>query len=90
MPVAGLLDEGTAISETVRAEPAVVACTRCGRVLMRAHALEPWGELSYLARHYVIVSPDRGRVLRVFSDESAYEPFAALLRDCPAEPAPSS
>ncbi|MFD7631826.1 hypothetical protein ACFV7Q_38470 [Streptomyces sp. NPDC059851] len=143
MLVAGLLDEGTAISETARAELAVVAetwgerenlmpqllrcrgdgrqadvqlievetvingadlassggledlllvpwvsCTRCGQVLMRAHALEPWGNLSYIARHYAIVSPDRGRVLRVFSDDSADESFCVLLHDCPrAEPA---
>ncbi|WP_217550206.1 hypothetical protein [Streptomyces sp. GbtcB6] len=32
-----------------------IACTRCGRILMRAHARERWGDLSYLARHYVIL-----------------------------------
>ncbi|MEV0251641.1 hypothetical protein AB0H76_33985 [Nocardia sp. NPDC050712] len=29
-------------------------CLRCGRVLARVHAQEPWGDLSYLATHYIV------------------------------------
>ncbi|MGV9309962.1 hypothetical protein ACWENQ_19690 [Nonomuraea sp. NPDC004354] len=59
-----------------------IACTRCGQVLMRAHAREAWGDLSYLAQHYVITSPDRATVLRLFPADSADKAFAALLHEC--------
>lgn len=63
-----------------------IACTRCGQVLMRAHARESWGDLSYLARHYIITTPDRATVLRLFPAESADAAFAALQRACSDAP----
>ncbi len=62
-----------------------ITCTRCGQVLMRTHTREPWGDLSYLARSYVITSPEGDAVLRVFPADSASAAFAALLAEC-AEP----
>ena len=63
-----------------------IACTRCGQVLMRAHARESWGDLSYLARHYVITPPNRATVLRLFPAASASAAFAALQRTCSEAP----
>lgn len=63
-----------------------IACTRCGQVLMRAHARESWGDLSYLARHYVITSPNRATALRLFPADSAAAAFAALQRACSDAP----
>ncbi|MBZ4319951.1 hypothetical protein [Streptomyces huiliensis] len=57
-----------------------IACTRSGRVLMRAHAREGWGGLSYLARYYVITAPDRATVLQLFPAGFARPAFATLLR----------
>ncbi|KAB7835581.1 hypothetical protein [Streptomyces mobaraensis] len=54
-----------------------ISCPGRGRVLMRAHTQEYWGDLSYLARHYVISEPDRG-VLRVFPADSADAAFTSL------------
>ncbi|MFE1962752.1 hypothetical protein [Streptomyces sp. NPDC059479] len=59
-----------------------IACTRCGRALMRVHARESSGDLSYLARHYVIMSPDSGAARRLFPADSADVAFAALLNEC--------
>ncbi|MCM2425181.1 hypothetical protein [Streptomyces sp. RKAG337] len=59
-----------------------IACTRCGQALMRAHVRERWGELSYLARRYVITSPDRATVLLLFPAESAGVAFTALRNGC--------
>ncbi|WP_158850779.1 hypothetical protein [Saccharothrix deserti] len=50
-----------------------IACTRCGRLLGRAHRREPWGDLSYLPLHYVLFTP-----VRLFGPESAWEAFTAL------------
>lgn len=63
-----------------------IACTRCGRLLLRAHARESWGELSYRARQYVITAPDRTTVLRLFPAYSAAEAFHALQEACPEVP----
>ncbi|MER5635420.1 hypothetical protein ABT095_00500 [Kitasatospora sp. NPDC002227] len=62
-----------------------IACTRCDQVLMRAHSREGWGDLSYLAHHYVITSPDLATTSRTFPVQSAGVAFAALLEEC-AEP----
>ncbi|AKJ08681.1 hypothetical protein ABB07_01085 [Streptomyces incarnatus] len=59
-----------------------IACARCGQVLMRAHARESWGGLSYLARHYVITTPNRATVLRLFPADAADAAFAALQQAC--------
>ncbi|MEV7325911.1 hypothetical protein [Streptomyces sp. NPDC093970] len=66
-----------------------IACTRCGQVLMRAHARETWGDLSYLARHYVITTPSRPDLL-VFPADSAGAAFASLQRACSDAPSESS
>ncbi|MCX5341361.1 hypothetical protein [Streptomyces atratus] len=67
-----------------------IACTGCDQILMRAHAQKPWGDLSYLARHYVIVSSDRATALRVFPADSADGALAALLDDCRQSPSTTS
>lgn len=63
-----------------------IACTRCGQVLMRAHARESWGDLSYLARHYVITTQNRATVLLRFPTDSADAAFASLQHACPGAP----
>ncbi|MGW4197815.1 hypothetical protein [Streptomyces sp. NPDC005004] len=63
-----------------------IACTKCGQVLMRAHARESWGDLSCLARHYVITTPNGSTVLRVFPADAADAAFAALQRACSDAP----
>jgi hypothetical protein len=63
-----------------------IACTRCGQVLMRAHARESWGDLSYLSRHYIITTPNRATVLRLFPADSVGVAFAALQRACSDSP----
>ncbi|MGW4291170.1 hypothetical protein ACWEIK_30045 [Streptomyces sp. NPDC004673] len=63
-----------------------ITCTRCGQVLMRAHARESWGDLSYLARHYVITTPNRATVLQLFPADSASAAFAVLQRTCSDAP----
>ncbi|MER6300453.1 hypothetical protein ABT247_12895 [Kitasatospora sp. NPDC001539] len=60
-----------------------IGCTRCGRVLLRAHSWEPWDDLSHVAEHYVISTPDHGAALRILPAGAADEAFAELLRDCP-------
>jgi hypothetical protein len=60
-----------------------IGCTRCGRVLARAHAWDPWDDLSDTARSYVIGTPGRDGDLRVFPADGAGEAFAELLRNCP-------
>ncbi|UXY25046.1 hypothetical protein N8I84_42245 (plasmid) [Streptomyces cynarae] len=59
-----------------------ISCTNCGQILMRAHARESWGDLSYLARHYVITTPNRATVLRLFPADSAGAAFVVLQRAC--------
>jgi hypothetical protein len=63
-----------------------IACTRCGEILMRAHARESWGDLSYLSRHYIITTPNRATVLRLFPADSVGVAFAALQRACSDAP----
>ncbi|MFD5537962.1 hypothetical protein ACFWIJ_08965 [Streptomyces sp. NPDC127079] len=63
-----------------------IACTRCGQVLTRAYSRESWGDLSYLARHYVITTPDRATVSLLFSADSAREAFVSLQRPCSDAP----
>ncbi|AOR30066.1 hypothetical protein BFF78_02355 [Streptomyces fodineus] len=60
-----------------------IACTRCGQILMRVHARESWGDLSCLAEHYVIPSPDHSTARRRFPAGSADAAFDALLNECP-------
>ncbi|WP_157106750.1 hypothetical protein [Nocardia arthritidis] len=55
-------------------------CLRCGRVLARVHAQEPWGDLRYLPAHYVVwrhtASDD---VLQVFDESDLHNAFESLL-----------
>ncbi|MER7182683.1 hypothetical protein ABT404_24935 [Streptomyces hyaluromycini] len=59
-----------------------ISCTRCSQVLMRVHAHEAWGALSYLAERYAITTPDRTAVARLFSTDSADKAFTSLLQAC--------
>ncbi|RZU36636.1 hypothetical protein EV284_4131 [Streptomyces sp. BK022] len=59
-----------------------IACTRCGRVLARAHAQEPWGDLSYRARHYVLLVPGRSTSTGLFASDSAWEALTELRMSC--------
>ncbi|MGW6456555.1 hypothetical protein ACWF94_11630 [Streptomyces sp. NPDC055078] len=61
-----------------------IICTRCDHVLMRVHARETWGELSYLARHYAIMTPEHAVVARLFPAGSADTAFDSLLQSCPS------
>ncbi|WP_033438845.1 hypothetical protein [Saccharothrix sp. NRRL B-16314] len=49
-----------------------IACALCPETLSRAHLIEPWGDLSYLAEHYVL-SP-----ARLFGPEDVWGAFTAL------------
>ncbi|MFG2843006.1 hypothetical protein ACGF12_07490 [Kitasatospora sp. NPDC048296] len=60
-----------------------IGCTRCGRILLRAHTWEPWDDFSYLAERYVISTPDCDAALRIFPSDSVGEAFAELLHGCP-------
>ncbi|MGW3510825.1 hypothetical protein [Streptomyces sp. NPDC000994] len=59
-----------------------IDCTRCGQFLMRVHAREAWGGLSYLPENYAITTPDRTAVARLFSTDSADKAFTSLLQAC--------
>lgn len=81
VPVAGdAVLAGPALAELVRVP--WILCTRCGQMLMRLHAREDWGELSYLANHYAITTPDRTAVAQLFSGDCADEAFTKLLQMC--------
>ncbi|MFD9636882.1 hypothetical protein [Streptomyces violascens] len=62
-----------------------IICTRCDHVLMRIHAREAWGDLSYLARHYAIKRPDHAVVAPLFPAGSADKAFDSLLHSCPPD-----
>ncbi|MFE0455372.1 hypothetical protein ACFW2D_29725 [Streptomyces sp. NPDC058914] len=55
-----------------------LTCVRCGTVLGRAHSREPWGDLSYLARHYVLFRPAEAAQPTLFGPEAAREAYAAV------------
>ncbi|MER5888087.1 hypothetical protein ABT160_30070 [Streptomyces sp. NPDC001941] len=62
-----------------------ITCTGCGDVLLRAHTREPWGDLSYLADHYLITTHDH-TVLRRFPADSADTALASLHHRCTNTP----
>lgn len=55
-------------------------CMRCGRVLARVHAREPWGDSSCLAAHYIVwhraASNDE---LEIFDEPDLHNAFELLL-----------
>ncbi|MER7930565.1 hypothetical protein ABTY96_46915 [Streptomyces sp. NPDC096057] len=59
-----------------------IACTRYSQVLARAHAQEPWGDQSYLARHYVLFVPGRRASTRLFAPDSAWDAWTDLRMSC--------
>ncbi|WP_351235064.1 hypothetical protein [Streptomyces sp. NPDC002133] len=59
-----------------------IACTGCDQVLARAHHREPWGDLSYLARHYVLFTPGHGTPTRLFEPDAAWDALTALRATC--------
>ncbi|WP_406725796.1 hypothetical protein WJ438_15565 [Streptomyces sp. GD-15H] len=65
-----------------------IACTRCGQVLARAHTREPWGDLSYLARHYVLFAPGRNASTALFAPGSAWAALTELRTSCAQVQAP--
>ncbi|MFB7011270.1 MULTISPECIES: hypothetical protein [unclassified Streptomyces] len=67
-----------------------IACTRCGRVLARAHDREPWGDLSYVARHYLLFVPGRSASTALFAPDSAWGALTELGVSCVQTQAPVS
>ncbi|WP_326763472.1 hypothetical protein OG978_01715 [Streptomyces sp. NBC_01591] len=59
-----------------------IACTRCDRVLARAHSQEPWGDLSYLARHYVLFVPGRSTSTALIATDAAWGALTELRMSC--------
>ncbi|MFI0742785.1 hypothetical protein ACH4PU_32590 [Streptomyces sp. NPDC021100] len=55
-----------------------IACVRCGQLLGRAHEREPWGDLSLLPTHYVIVHLREPAQPRLFPPTALREAFATL------------
>jgi hypothetical protein len=55
-----------------------LTCVHCGTVLGRAHRREPWGDLSYLARHYVLFRPAEAAQPTLFGPEAAREAYTAV------------
>ncbi|MDN3297632.1 hypothetical protein QWM81_27060 [Streptomyces ficellus] len=62
-----------------------IGCSRCGGVLARAHAVEPWGGLSFLPLHYAVLDP-RPAPPRLFGPQSPWAALTALRSACPAPP----
>ena len=60
-----------------------IACTRCGQVLARAHDQEPWGDLSYLVRHYVLFAPGQSTSTALFAPDSPWDALVHLRTSCP-------
>ncbi|MDP9841532.1 hypothetical protein [Streptosporangium lutulentum] len=58
-----------------------IFCTRCGQVLARAHTREPWGDLSYLARHYVVFTPNPSTMV-MFEPDAAWNALTVLRTSC--------
>ncbi|WP_067837189.1 hypothetical protein [Nocardia lijiangensis] len=61
-----------------------IECPRCGRVLARVHALEPWGDLRYLASYYIVWLPHDavGSEPELFAETDLHSAFDLLLT-CP-------
>lgn len=57
-----------------------IRATGSGRLLVRAHVEEPWGDLSLIPEYYGVLASGRGPVLRLFESFCAREAFAELVR----------
>ncbi|MEV7526427.1 hypothetical protein [Streptomyces sp. NPDC091371] len=55
-----------------------VRCTASGRLLVRAHAEEPWG-LSLNPEHYAVLASEQGPILRIFDSSAAWEALQELM-----------
>ncbi|MFF4366177.1 hypothetical protein [Streptomyces sp. NPDC001594] len=55
-----------------------IRATGSGRLLVRAHVEEPWGDLSLIPEYYGVLASERGPVLRLFESFSAREAFEEL------------
>ncbi|MFF5895840.1 hypothetical protein ACFY8O_07930 [Streptomyces argenteolus] len=52
--------------------------TGCPGTLARAHRLEPWGDLSFLAEHYVLLLPGEPGRTRLFPSDAVFEALEEL------------
>ncbi|MER7506844.1 hypothetical protein ABTX82_00635 [Streptomyces lavendulae] len=57
-----------------------IRCVNSGRLLIRAHVEEPWGDLSLIAEHYAVLASERGPLVRLFEAFSAGDALTELLQ----------
>ncbi|MFE1790179.1 hypothetical protein ACFW7J_17605 [Streptomyces sp. NPDC059525] len=57
-----------------------IRSTGSGRLLVRAHVEEPWGDLSLIPEYYGVQASGQGPVLRLFESFSAREALEELRR----------
>ncbi|MFD0381218.1 hypothetical protein [Streptomyces sp. NPDC127112] len=57
-----------------------IRSTGSGRLLVRAHVEEPWGDLSLIPEYYGVLASGQGPVLRLFESFSAREALEELRR----------
>ncbi|MEV7547045.1 hypothetical protein [Streptomyces sp. NPDC089915] len=55
-----------------------IRSTGSGRLLVRAHVEEPWGDLSLIPEYYGVLASERGPVLRLFESFTAREALEEL------------
>ncbi|GAA0275272.1 hypothetical protein GCM10010302_11130 [Streptomyces polychromogenes] len=55
-----------------------IRSTGSGRLLVRAHVEEPWGDLSLIPEYYGVLASEQGPVLRLFESFSAREALEEL------------
>ncbi|MFD3493575.1 hypothetical protein ACFWWB_23910 [Streptomyces sp. NPDC058690] len=63
-----------------------ISCTECGRTLARAHTREPWGDLSYTPKQYVILDADQGVAFQALTQASGWDALMALRTSCGRQP----
>ncbi|WP_371676676.1 hypothetical protein [Streptomyces sp. NBC_01276] len=70
-----------ALSDSRLTDLVLIPWIRCasGRLLIRAHVEEPWGDLSLIAEHYAVLASEEGPVLQLFEAFSAWEALTGLL-----------
>ncbi|MCF3180477.1 hypothetical protein IPZ70_11095 [Streptomyces polychromogenes] len=57
-----------------------IRSTGSGRLLVRAHVEEPWGDLSLIPEYYGVLASEQGPSLRLFESFSAREALEELIR----------